>query len=475
MNLEKISVERLIKIILEKNSALSREKLLQLIEEKIAQLGGIIDREGAAILVAKELGVSIPREEILLNTSKLEIIDLVPGLNNISLIARIAKIQGPYLTSSGRKLAILEIYDKTRSIILKIWDDAIKELLNADLRPGDCVLVEGAYSKRFQGNLELGISSRGKIRKINLETCKEIPDIEYLAKKRDDIILGVIIEQTKSLSSKHTCIFGFIDDIPFVGHLPENSSLPTPPQKVIIQDARVINTKPAYYLKFTQNSKIYPLGNPEENLLKKLTHKLNAIFLRGTYLGYELSKQRGGKIYLYHNDNVDRILVFNDYMLLPFSEKSPLSTLSIGPCYKTNNSKKLRDCFKVSFSNESQYKDEVTESKYLYNAKYVENIEVVVTSARIRLRTIDNKYLLSLRLKVEEGSSFGILISNQRRHLESIFNQKIDAFNDLSENIRDEILGYLEHESLGKRLIISGHVFKKIIVPTQISPIDNFA
>ena len=474
MWLSKNNIERLIKIIIEQKPKLSKEELLSRIEEKIAQLGGIVDKEGAAILVAKELGIQIPREEILLNTSKLEIADLVPGLNNISLIARIAKIQGPYTTSSGRKLVILEIYDKTRSVVLKIWDDMIEKILSKELKPGDCVLIEGAYSKRFQGNLELGVSSIGKIHKMNAHECKEIPSIEYIANERDDILLGVIIEQAKSLKPMYTCVFGFINDKPFAGNLPETASLSVVPQKVIIQDARLVETNSACYLNLTQNSKIYALGAPEEHLVQELSSKFDEILLRGLYLGYELSRQKGGRIYIYSNNNIEKVLVFDDYLLVPFSEKSPLEKLSIGPCYKINNSKKLRECFKASFSSKTIPQNNITKSKYLYNAKYIENTEVVITSARIIYRIIGDRHLMSLRFKVEDSSSFGILISNQKVYLEKIFHQKIEAIGDLPKNVREEILRYLEHESLGKRLIISGYVIRHFIIPTQVSPVDSF-
>jgi len=227
-------------------------------------------------------------------------------------------------------------------------------------------------------------------------------------------------------------------------------------------------------LNLTQNSKIYALGAPEEHLVQELSSKFDEILLRGLYLGYELSRQKGGRIYIYSNNNIEKVLVFDDYLLVPFSEKSPLEKLSIGPCYKINNSKKLRECFKASFSSKTIPQNNITKSKYLYNAKYIENTEVVITSARIIYRIIGDRHLMSLRFKVEDSSSFGILISNQKVYLEKIFHQKIEAIGDLPKNVREEILRYLEHESLGKRLIISGYVIRHFIIPTQVSPVDSF-
>ena len=84
------SLEEIIdKIISE--TKISKKELEERIRVKREELGGLITEEGAAHIVASELGIDLFKDQKL-STTQLFIKDLIPGMNNISVIGRVMKI-----------------------------------------------------------------------------------------------------------------------------------------------------------------------------------------------------------------------------------------------------------------------------------------------------------------------------------------------------------------------------------------------
>jgi replication factor A1 len=73
---------------LEKKSGISREKLREMVREKMEEFKGLISEEGAIYLVARDLGIEM-LEQI---RRRLEIRNVIPGMKKVNLIGRIFKI-----------------------------------------------------------------------------------------------------------------------------------------------------------------------------------------------------------------------------------------------------------------------------------------------------------------------------------------------------------------------------------------------
>ncbi|MEM5882882.1 MAG: DUF2240 family protein, partial [Candidatus Aenigmatarchaeota archaeon] len=70
-----------------KRSNISREEIEKMIFSKQEELSGLISREGAAYLVARELGIELePRKR------RLEIKNIVAGMRNVNIIGRVFKV-----------------------------------------------------------------------------------------------------------------------------------------------------------------------------------------------------------------------------------------------------------------------------------------------------------------------------------------------------------------------------------------------
>jgi len=127
-----------------KLAGLEKEEVTRRIEAKKAKLSGLISNEGAAQIVAAELGVSFEKQ-------KLKISDLMIGMKKISVTGKI--IEEPVIKTFKRQqqdaeVAFFLIADDTSNIRVVLWDtkdidlikngtikkDVVIDIKNADVR-----------------------------------------------------------------------------------------------------------------------------------------------------------------------------------------------------------------------------------------------------------------------------------------------------------------------------------------------------
>src|SRR3990167_2914017 len=68
-------------------TGLEPHDIMQKIEGKKTEMSGLISEEGAAYIIAKELGISISRKDERLNISS-----ILPGMQNVDILGKITKI-----------------------------------------------------------------------------------------------------------------------------------------------------------------------------------------------------------------------------------------------------------------------------------------------------------------------------------------------------------------------------------------------
>jgi replication factor A1 len=153
-----------------------REEFLERIKEKIDEFGGLLSEEGAALIVAADLGVDLRLEQ---PRQFLQIRDLSIGMGDIWLCARVICVSSIKVfqrdTGTG-KVANVEVMDQTGSTRVVLWDDLADFTLN--LSKGDIIEVRGGYVKKgFREGVEIQLSPsrRGTICKKS-ETDKDLPE-----------------------------------------------------------------------------------------------------------------------------------------------------------------------------------------------------------------------------------------------------------------------------------------------------------
>jgi len=136
-------------------SGIEKEEVLRKIDAKRAKLSGLISHEGAAQIVAAELGVSFDNEKLKLN-------ELLPGMRKINVVGKIINLfpVRAFKTQKGDEGKVLNMVlaDDTSNTKVVLWDtnhitlfennvlgkDSVVEIFNASVRDGEIHL--GSFS-----------------------------------------------------------------------------------------------------------------------------------------------------------------------------------------------------------------------------------------------------------------------------------------------------------------------------------------
>ena len=172
------SIDGIIQKVVE-NSDKNEGDIKKLIEEKQDELSGLVSPEGAAYIVARELGVNLLKA----TKRQLKIKNLIPGLRSVDIVARVVRIFEPREWSKGDrsgKVASLILGDDTGTIRLSLWNEETETVLTGKLSEGDIVRISGAYVKidnRGLPDLRLG---RGKLEQVE-EGKVTLPKLDEIA------------------------------------------------------------------------------------------------------------------------------------------------------------------------------------------------------------------------------------------------------------------------------------------------------
>lgn len=162
VNYEKI-LERIAK-----SAELDKEEIERRVEAKRAKLAGLISKEGAAQIIAAELGISFDDE-------LLKIDELLPGMRKANIIGKIINLF-PVRTFTTRKgdegkVANFIIADQTSNIKVVLWDtNHIALIEKGEIKDGSVVEISNAGVR--DNELHLGSFSELKLSNEVLEDVK---------------------------------------------------------------------------------------------------------------------------------------------------------------------------------------------------------------------------------------------------------------------------------------------------------------
>ncbi len=152
--------------ILSSCSDIKREEIIKMIENKKNEAGGFLSNETAARLVASELGVKITKKQIRL---KIQIEDLVSGLNDVSLAGQIVAVYPPKTFKrrdwTEGKIANILISDDSGTVRVILWDNKADLVEKGNIQQAQTIRVSHAYVREGQdGKPELHVGDKGKIK-----------------------------------------------------------------------------------------------------------------------------------------------------------------------------------------------------------------------------------------------------------------------------------------------------------------------
>jgi hypothetical protein len=151
-----------------KQSGLDKQQIERRVEAKRAKLSGLITKEGAAQIVAAELGISFDKQ-------KVKVSELLSGMRRVSVTGKIIELYPVRSFKKGEKegkVATFLLADETASVRTVLWDTKhIKMIEDSEINRNSVVEIKDASVR--DGELHLsGISalnpSKENIEAVNM-------------------------------------------------------------------------------------------------------------------------------------------------------------------------------------------------------------------------------------------------------------------------------------------------------------------
>ena len=163
------------------SAGVEKEEVLRRIEAKRAKLSGLISQEGAAQVVAAELGVNFDNE-------KLKIDELLPGMRKVNTVGKIITLfpVRTFKTQKGEegKVCNFVVADDTSNIKIVLWDtNHIALIEKGEIKEGSTVEINNGSMRDNELHLgsfsELKPSTESFSNVITEKVVKEKPISEF--------------------------------------------------------------------------------------------------------------------------------------------------------------------------------------------------------------------------------------------------------------------------------------------------------
>jgi len=141
-------------------TGLTEQNINDKINDKLNQLAGLISKEGAAHIIANELGVKI----FDATSGKLKINKILPGMRNVEVVGRVVNVFEVRQFNTGQRSGSVGSFilgDETGSLRCVLWNDQTKAM--AEFKEGQIIKIVDAYVKENQGRKELHLGDNAKL------------------------------------------------------------------------------------------------------------------------------------------------------------------------------------------------------------------------------------------------------------------------------------------------------------------------
>ena len=146
-------------------TGLSEAEIKQQIANKMAALDGLVSEDGAAYIVASELGVHLFKDT---RSGAIKIKDIVAGMQSVETVGRVVRTFSP-TTFTGKdgkpkQVGSFILADETGEIRTVIWDQRASWLSDGKLKEGLPVKIREGYAKQSNlGNKELHLGYKSSL------------------------------------------------------------------------------------------------------------------------------------------------------------------------------------------------------------------------------------------------------------------------------------------------------------------------
>lgn len=129
------------------------------IKAKVNELSGLISEEGAAHIIANELGI-----DLVPGLDKLKIKNIYAGMRNISVAAKVVrKFEVREFQKEDRmgKVCSLIVGDETGTMRVVFWNEQVNLL--SEVKENDTLLLKNVYVRENNGNKEIHLGTGGEV------------------------------------------------------------------------------------------------------------------------------------------------------------------------------------------------------------------------------------------------------------------------------------------------------------------------
>lgn len=155
----KLSYEQIVEKIKEKKG-LSEEEIAKRVQEKLEQLAGLISKDGAAHIIANELGINVFEE----TGGKMKLAKLIPGMRSVEAVGKVQAVYEvrEFSTSRGSgKVGSFLVGDETGLCRVTCWNAQTEKM--TEVKEGDIVRIKNGYVKENNGRTEIHLNDNSEI------------------------------------------------------------------------------------------------------------------------------------------------------------------------------------------------------------------------------------------------------------------------------------------------------------------------
>ena len=173
---------------------LDKEEVERRVEAKKAKLSGLISKEGAAQIIAAELGISFEDQDLKIN-------ELMTGMRKVNIIGKIISLfPVREYSKNGREGKVVNfiLADETSNTRAVLWDvNHIGMIESGEIKQGDVIEIRNASTKEN----EVHLSSFSELKKSNVlikdvktESVINEENLEDVRQGQNVKIRGVVVQ-----------------------------------------------------------------------------------------------------------------------------------------------------------------------------------------------------------------------------------------------------------------------------------------
>lgn len=367
---------------------LSVEDVEEMVESRIEEFGGIINRDAAALMVAKSLGVEVETgyTDVL---HRLKLSDLVPGFQGIDVEGIVIERMQPRTSSRGDLFARVVIADETASVPLVGWGEPASLLAGIEL--GDIVAAIKVSVRKRRDGVEVYLSDRSSIKRSG----KADPQTLWSLAERFSARTLVMGCEAVSCGEEVCCLYGeTLDGRPVQLVIPEKRDVEAYRGRIIAASRVTLRGVEEVYARLYRGGVIDAIGEWEGVGAAK------AFSETGIVAGYTVFREKGGRVYLVKGGSVNPLAVFNDRLFASFAGLLGLEVEVLG-VKKGARGSVLSDC--ASITPKGRYEAVYVPARLLGASGWVE-VEATLLDASLYYRCEGEGVLVSLRGLLDDGT-----------------------------------------------------------------------